>query len=213
MRCVVNPRLRDDRNHTRRACRPNLEQMCFASETREQWKQFSSTCRDSPLNVVKDRLVTWLLQSGMDYLLTSDFHPLSTPSNAVWKLTFSNSPSTPLPCCSPSDCQRLWFSTTTECARVIDACIIMIMIIIIMLNCSVCQIVCVASYVCTRSYAVCGRRVARTCIISTCYRRHSRHASQYNYRPGRLATLVFIITATISRLMFNQRCQFWKNII
>jgi len=24
--------------------------------------------------MVKDRLVTWLLQSGMDYLLTSDFH-------------------------------------------------------------------------------------------------------------------------------------------
>ena len=41
----------------------------------------------------------------------SDFHPLSTPS--VWKLTFSNSPSRPLPCCPPSDCQCLWFSTIT----------------------------------------------------------------------------------------------------
>jgi len=46
---------------------------------------FSSTCRDFPLNLVTDRLVTWLLQSGMDYLLTSDFHLLSTPLNAVWK--------------------------------------------------------------------------------------------------------------------------------
>ena len=41
---------------------------------------FSSTCRDFPLNlVIKDRLVTWLLQSGMDYLLISDFD-LQTPS-------------------------------------------------------------------------------------------------------------------------------------
>ena len=44
---------------------------------------FSSTCHDFPLNLVKDRLVTWLLQYGMDYFLVSDFHPLSTPSNAV----------------------------------------------------------------------------------------------------------------------------------
>jgi len=36
-----------------------------------------------------NRSVTWLLQSGMDCLLISDFHPLSTPSNAVWKLAFS----------------------------------------------------------------------------------------------------------------------------
>ena len=59
--------------------------------------------------------------SIVDYLLTSDFHPLSTPSNAVWKLTFSNSPPTPLPCCPPSDFQRLWFSIII--ARVINACI------------------------------------------------------------------------------------------
>ena len=59
-------------------------------------------------------------------VLISDCHPLSTPSNAVWKLTFSNSLSTSLPCCPPSDCQRLWFSTTTECARVINPCIIII---------------------------------------------------------------------------------------
>jgi len=86
----------------------------------------SSTCRDFPLNSVKDRLVTWLLQSGMDYLLTSDFHPLLTPSNAVWNLIFSNSPSTPLPCCPPSDCQWQcpWLNITTECARVTNACII-----------------------------------------------------------------------------------------
>jgi len=44
---------------------------------------FSSTCHDFLLNSVKDRLVTWLLQSGMDHLLISDFHQLSTPSNAV----------------------------------------------------------------------------------------------------------------------------------
>ena len=31
----------------------------------------------------KDRLVAWLLQSGMDCLLISDFHPLLTPSNVV----------------------------------------------------------------------------------------------------------------------------------
>ena len=43
----------------------------------------------------------------MDYLLISDFHPLSSPSNAVWKLNFSNSPSTPLLCCPHSD----WFIT------------------------------------------------------------------------------------------------------
>jgi len=42
--------------------------------------RFSSTCRDFQLNLVKYRLVTRLLQSGMDYLLTSDFHPLLTPS-------------------------------------------------------------------------------------------------------------------------------------
>ena len=34
------------------------------------------------------RSFTWLLQSEMDNLLTSDFHPLLTPSNTVWKLTF-----------------------------------------------------------------------------------------------------------------------------
>jgi len=83
-----------------------------------------------PLNLVKDRLVAWLLQSEMDYLLILDFHPLLTPSNAVWKLTFSNSASTPLPCCPPSDCQRLWFSIITELAHVINACIIILIIII-----------------------------------------------------------------------------------
>ena len=38
----------------------------------------------------KNHLVTWLLQSGMDYLLISDFHPLSTPSIAT---PSENSPS------------------------------------------------------------------------------------------------------------------------
>jgi len=84
--------------------------------------QFFLDVQRFSLNLVKVRLVTWLLQSGMVYLLTSDFHPLSTPPNAVWKLTFSISPSTPLPCCPPSDCQRLWFSTTTECVRIVNAC-------------------------------------------------------------------------------------------
>ena len=88
-----------------------------------------------PVTVVLYRFLTELgkrsfsylaLQSGMDYLLISDFHPLLTPSNAVWKLTFSNSPSTPLPCCPPSDCQRLWFSIITERVHVINACIIII---------------------------------------------------------------------------------------
>jgi len=71
------------------------------------------------------------MQTGeyrMDYLLISDFHPLSTPSNAIWKLTFSNSPSTPLPCCPASDCQCLWFSIITELAHIINACIIIIII-------------------------------------------------------------------------------------
>ena len=44
---------------------------------------FSSPCLDLSLNLVKDRLVIWLLQSGMDYFLISDFHQLSTPSNAI----------------------------------------------------------------------------------------------------------------------------------
>ena len=64
----------------------------------------------------------------MDYFLISDFHPLSSPSNAVWKFTFSNSASTPLPCCPPSDCQHLWFSIITECVCVINACRIYIFI-------------------------------------------------------------------------------------
>ena len=83
---------------------------------------FSSMCRDFPLNLVKDHIATWLLQSGMNYLLISDFHPLSTPSHAVWILNFSNSFSAPLPCCPPSDCQHLWFSIITELARVLNVC-------------------------------------------------------------------------------------------
>jgi len=51
---------------------------------------------------IQDRSVSWLQQSGMDYLLIPDFHSLSTSPNAVWKLTFSNGPSTPLPCCPSS---------------------------------------------------------------------------------------------------------------
>ena len=49
---------------------------------------FSSTCLDFPLNLVKDRLVTWLLQSGMDYLSISDFHPFSTPVKLRLKTHF-----------------------------------------------------------------------------------------------------------------------------
>ena len=41
-----------------------------------------STCCDFSLNLVKDRLVTWLLQSGKDYLLISDFHLLCCLMNA-----------------------------------------------------------------------------------------------------------------------------------
>jgi len=37
---------------------------------------------------MKKTLTSWLLESGMDYLLISDIHPLLIPSNAVWKLTF-----------------------------------------------------------------------------------------------------------------------------
>ena len=50
-----------------------------------------------------------------------DFHPLLTLWNAVRKLTFSNSPPTSLPCCPPSDCQRLWFSIITELVCIIAA--------------------------------------------------------------------------------------------
>ena len=39
---------------------------------------FCSTFHDSLLNLVKYRLVTWLLPTEMDSLLTSDFHPLLT---------------------------------------------------------------------------------------------------------------------------------------
>ena len=60
----------------------------------------------------------------------SDFHLLSAPSNAVWKLTFSNSTSTLVPCCPPNDCQCLWFNIITQLARVINACIIIIIIIL-----------------------------------------------------------------------------------
>ena len=60
------------------------------------------------------------------YGLTSDFHLLLTSSNVIWKLTFSSNPSTPLPCCPPSDCQRLWFSITAQCACIINTCIIII---------------------------------------------------------------------------------------
>ena len=49
---------------------------------------------DSPVNLVKERLVAWFLQSRMDYLLTSYFHLSLTPLNALWKLAFSSSPST-----------------------------------------------------------------------------------------------------------------------
>ena len=76
---------------------------------------FSSTCRDFSLNLVIDRLVTWLLQSVMYVLpLNTRLSPTfdTFKSNAVWKLTFSNIRSTPLPCCPSSDCQRLWFSIT-----------------------------------------------------------------------------------------------------
>ena len=57
-------------------------------------------------------------QSGMEYLLISR---LSTPLNAVWKLALSNSPSTSLPCCPPSDCRCLWFSITSEYSHAIKA--------------------------------------------------------------------------------------------
>jgi len=52
--------------------------------------------------------------------------PTFDPFKRRLKTHFSNSSSTPLPCCPPSDCQCLWFSITTECLRVINACIIII---------------------------------------------------------------------------------------
>jgi len=58
------------------------------------------------------------------YQTFTHFRHLQTPSE--------NSPfqsrSTPSPCFPPSDCQRVWFSITTECARVINACIIIIIV-------------------------------------------------------------------------------------
>jgi len=44
----------------------NTVDMCFV-------RLKSSTLHDTPPNLVKDRLVTWLLQSGMDYVLTWTF--------------------------------------------------------------------------------------------------------------------------------------------
>ena len=52
----------------------------------------SLTFHNSPPNLAKDHLVAWLLQSGMDYLLTSDFPSLMTPSNTVLLLVGSSDP-------------------------------------------------------------------------------------------------------------------------
>jgi len=46
--------------------------------------------------------------------------------------------------------------------------------------CDIMQIVWPVSYVFTRSYVASGRLAVRTCIISTCYRRLWRRASQFN---------------------------------
>jgi len=48
---------------------------------------FSLMCHNSPLNLVKDCLVTWLLQSGVDCLLISDF-----PQSPHLQTPYNNSP-------------------------------------------------------------------------------------------------------------------------
>ena len=90
----------------------------LAAKTRpqhsEHWSQTTVDCTDrwQPATAMSSS------SSSTSSSSSSSWQQLHTPSNAVWKLTFSNSPSKPLPCCPPSDCQRLWVSTTTECVCV-----------------------------------------------------------------------------------------------
>ena len=63
----------------------------------------------------KSKLNQQFLNFSLQYLLISDIHsPTVDAFKRRLKLTFSNSPSTPLPCCSPSDCHHLWFSIIME---------------------------------------------------------------------------------------------------
>ena len=75
---------------------------------------------------VHDADVQTVSDSQVSCSLTRDWMFSCLVACLFWKLTFSNSPSTPLPCCPPSDSQRLWFSIITELARVIKACIIIL---------------------------------------------------------------------------------------
>jgi len=88
----------DDSHCRRRGLRFRLVQRTFVWAWFHCWQSASivevliAVCfifHDFPLNLVIDCSVTLLLQSGMDMLI-SDFCLLSTPSNAIWKLTFSN---------------------------------------------------------------------------------------------------------------------------
>ena len=88
---------------------------------------FSSMFHDFPPSLVKDYLVTWLQQSGMVRPLNIILSPTFDTFKWRLKLAFSASPLTPLPCCPPSDCQRLWFSIITELACIINACKIIIL--------------------------------------------------------------------------------------
>ena len=48
---------------------------------------FSSTCCDFPLNLVKDCTVTWLLQSGIEkYLLTHFRHLKTLSKNSAFQI-------------------------------------------------------------------------------------------------------------------------------
>jgi len=83
----------------------------------------SSSSQSISSNLVKDRLVTWLLQSGMDYLLISDFHPLSTlqtPSeNSPFQIVHQH----------PYHAAHLVTASASgsvPCARIINACITII---------------------------------------------------------------------------------------
>jgi len=74
---------------------------------------FSQMFHDSAPNLVKDHLGTWLLQSGMNYLLTSDVPQLLT-WKVVWKLIFSSSPSTFSPLLPIWQLVALRFSFTAD---------------------------------------------------------------------------------------------------
>ena len=90
----------------------------------------SLTCCNSSLNLVKDRLVTWLLQSGMDHLLISDFHPVLTPSTHCLKTPFQVAHQHPYHAAHLVTAGwHLLFSIITDFVIIINVCVIILVII------------------------------------------------------------------------------------